>query len=436
MSAYAWNIVLVLVLVGANAVFAGSEIALVSLREGQLRSLERRKGRSAKALVRLARDPNRFLATIQVGITLAGFLASATAAVTLSRPLVEPLGFLGGAANAVAIALVTLVLTFLTLVLGELAPKRLAMQRAEGWALLVARPLDLLATLTRPVVWALGKATDGVVRILRGDPKAAKEQLGAEELRDLVAGQRGLTAEQRTIITGALDIHDRTLRSVLRPRPQVFVLRADLPVAEARTALAESGHSRAPVAAARHVDDIVGVANLRELITADGTLPVARACRPALTLPESLKVAAALRTFRVERQQFALVIDEYGTVAGIVTLEDLLEEIVGEIYDEHDRDVLAVAADDGALVVPGSFPLHDLPDVGVRLSHQGNADYTTVAGLVLALLGRIPDEPGDTVRAEGWELEVTGLDRHAISSVRIRPSAVPDDGDETAAAGP
>ncbi|ROO90546.1 putative hemolysin [Actinocorallia herbida] len=425
MSAYLGNIVLVLVLIGVNAVLAGSEIALVSLREGQLRKLDRRKGRSARALVRLARDPNRFLATIQIGITLAGFLASATAAVTLSRPLVEPLAFLGGAADAVAIALVTLILTFFTLVLGELAPKRVAMQRAEGWSLFVARPLNFIAVLSRPIVWALGKATDGVVRLLGGDPEAAKEQLGAEELRDLVAGQRGLTAEQRTIITGALDIHERTLRSVLRPRRQVFVLRADLPVAEARAALAESGHSRAPVAAARHVDDIVGVANLRELISADGALPVARACRPALTFPESLKVAAALRRFRIERQQFALVMDEYGTVAGIVTLEDLLEEIVGEIYDENDRDVLAVTADDGALAVPGSFPLHDLPDVGVKLAPHGHADYTTVAGLVLALLGRIPDAPGDTVQAEGWEFEVTGVDRHAITSVRIRPAAMP-----------
>ncbi|MCD0452670.1 hemolysin family protein [Actinocorallia sp. API 0066] len=421
MDAVTGNILLVLVLIGLNAVFAGSEIALVSLREGQLRRLERRSGRGAAALVRLARDPNRFLATIQIGITLAGFLASATAAVSLSRPLVEPLGFLGGAADAAAIALVTLVLAFFTLVLGELAPKRLAMQRAEGWALLVARPLDLLSTVTRPAVWALGKTTDLVVRVFGGDPNAAKEQLGAEELRELVAGQRGLTVDQRTIITGALEINERTLRSVLRPRRQVFMLAADLPVAEARGALAASGHSRAPVMAARHVDDVVGVVNLRELIGTDDALPVAEACRPAMTFPESLKVAAALRRFKAERQQFALVIDEYGTVAGIVTLEDLLEEIVGEIYDEHDRDVLAVQTEaDGTLVVPGLFPLHDLPDIGVTLTTPDRGDYTTVAGLVLALLGHIPDEPGDVVRAEDWDLEVSEVEHRAVTTVLIR----------------
>lgn len=418
MSNYWFDVVLVAALVGVNALFAGSEIALVSLREGQLRQLERRAGR-AQVLTRLARDPNRFLATIQIGITLAGFLASATAAVSLAEPLVPLLGFLGRAAGPVAVALVTLVLTFLTLVFGELAPKRLAMQYAQRWALLVAKPLDALAAVTRPAVWLLGTATDVTVRLLGGNPRADREQLTPEELRDLVVGHRGLNPEQRTIISGALEIHERTLREVLVPRREVFTLAADSPTGQARAELAASGHSRAPVIDG-HLDDTVGVVNLRDLLTGDGT--VRDAVRPAVVFPDSLRVSVALRRFKAERQQFALVADEGGAIDGIVTLEDLLEEIVGEIYDETDRDVMAVRTEpDGTMRLPGTFPMHDLPDLGVVLSDAPRGDYTTVAGLVLATLERIPERPGDRVEFADWSIEVTAVAHHAITAVRLHP---------------
>ena len=218
MGDYWLSLALVGALILVNAIFAGSEMALISLREGQLRQLERRGTRTARTLVALARDPNRFLATIQLGITLSGYLASAAAAVTLAEPLVPALGFLGTAAPAVAVALVTVALAFVTLVVGELAPKRLAMQHALRWAMLIARPLDLLATISRPAVWLLGKATDVVVRLLGGDPNLGQQPPTPEELRDLVAGHRGLTVEQRMIILGALEINERVLREVVVPR--------------------------------------------------------------------------------------------------------------------------------------------------------------------------------------------------------------------------
>ncbi|HEX6341098.1 hemolysin family protein [Umezawaea sp.] len=414
-----FDIVLVAVLVLINAVFAGSEMALISLREGQLRTLEREGGRSARTLVRLARDPNRFLATIQIGITLAGFLASATAAVSLAEPLVPLLGFLGGAANAVAVALVTVVLTFVTLVFGELAPKRLAMQYALRWALLVVRPLDLLSTISRPVVWTLSAATNVVVRVFGGNPDAGGEELSPEELRELVAGQRGLNPEQRMIISGALEIHERRLREVLVPRRAVFTLAADLTVPEAREALVASGHSRAPVAHEGHLDDVVGVVHLRDLLADDSVL--VEVAREAVLLPDSLRVADALRRFKAEHEQFALVVDEHGAVDGIVTLEDLLEEVVGEIYDETDRDVLSVRTDaDGSMVLTGTFPIHDLEDIGVELPDAPDGDYTTIAGLVLVVLGRIPEKPGDRIEVSDWTVEVLGVERHAITSVRLR----------------
>ena len=426
MSRYWFDLGLIAVLMLLNALFAGSEIALISLREGQLRALERRGTRADLTLVRLARDPNRFLGTIQLGITLAGYLASATAAVTLARPLVTALGFAGAGAEALAIGTVTFLLAAVNLVFGELAPKRLAMQYPQRWASVVAVPLDVLATLTRPVVWALGKATDVVVRAFGGDPAAGREQLSPAELRELVVGHPGLTPERRTAISGALEIHERTLREVLVPRIAVVSLPEDLTPAQARTRLVDSGHSRAPVVRSSGLDDVVGIVHLRDLVDSEG--PLAEAAREPMLFPASLRVTDALRRFRDEREQFALVVDERGGVAGIVTLEDLLEEIVGEIYDENDVDVRSVVTlADGSLLVPGSFPVHDLidldVDIGVGSARAVPGDYTTIAGLVLVALGRIPTAPGDRVSLPNWTVEVTGVQRNAISEVRLIPAA-------------
>jgi putative hemolysin len=420
MGSYWLDVALIAVLILVNGVFAGSEVALISLREGQLRALERRGTSGDRTLVRMARDPNRFLGTIQLGITLAGYLASATAAVTLAQPLVSSLSFLGGAANAVAIALVTFILAGVNIVIGELAPKRLAMQYALRWSVLVATPLEILATFSRPAFWLLGEATDVVVRLLGGDPSVGREPLSLDELRELVTGHPGLTAEQRTMLTGALEIHERALREVLVPRRAVVTLLGDTTAEQARATLAESGHSRAPVVHSHDLDDVVGVVHVRDLLGEHMT--VAEAARPALQLPDSLRVSEALRRFKAERQQFALVIDEHGGVAGIVTMEDLLEEIVGEIYDESDRDVTAVRKmPDGSLVLPGTFPIHCLPDINVDITNAAAGDCTTIAGLVLVALGRVPTVPGGRVELEQWTIEVTGTAHHAITEVRLTP---------------
>jgi putative hemolysin len=415
--------VLQLIVVGGllvlNGVFAGSEIALISLREGQLRRLERQSA-TGRVLARLARDPNRFLATIQIGITLAGFLASATAAVALAEPLLPLFGFLGAAARPAAVLTITAVLTFLTLVLAELAPKRVAMQHAERWALVVARPVHVLSTLSAPVVWLLGRATNLAVRLLGSDPTRQRDEITPAELRDLVAVHRGFTHEQRLIISGAVEITERKLRQVLVPRRNVFTIDAETPVEQARMLLATSGHSRAPVVRAGNLDDPVGVVKLRDLVIGDGASLTALA-RPAVLLPDSLRAAEALRRFKADRQQFALVVNEHGAVDGIVTLEDLVEEVVGEIYDETDPDVQAVLREeDGSLLLPGTFPVHDLPDLGIYLERRPPGDYTTIAGLVIALLGHLPTQPGESVLVDGWTAVVTGVDRHAITSVRLR----------------
>ena len=431
MGGYGSQVALVLFLVLLNAAFAGSEMALVSLREGQVQRLER-TSRGGRVLARLTRDPNRFLATIQIGITLAGFLASAAAAVSLAAPLVDPLSFLGSAAGPAAIVIVTMILTFVTLVVGELAPKRIAMQSAESWALLAARPLDMLAAVSRPAVWLLGKSTDLVVRLTGGDPHAAREAVTTEEIRDMITAQRGFSPEQRTIISGAFEIADRILREILVPRRDVTTLPTSLPAPEALHRLVASGHSRAPVTGSLGLDEVVGVVHLRDLVVADG--PVAEQAHPALFLPETLKVSDALRQMRQQHQQFALVVDERGAIDGIVTMEDLVEEVIGEIYDETDRDLQAVMREpDGAMLLAGAFPIHDLPDLGVDIDDLQDGDYTTVAGLVLARLGHIPTAPGETVDLGRYTAEVVEVTGHAITRVRLHPHHDPDrpDGDET-----
>jgi putative hemolysin len=422
---YTAQILLVLVLMLINGALSGSEMALISLRESQIQRLER-TSRGGKILARLSRDPNRFLATIQIGITLAGFLASAFAATSLAQPLVKPLSFVGSAAETVAIIIVTLILTFVTLVIGELAPKRIAMQRAEGWALMAARPLDFLADLSRPFVWLLGKSSDLLVRIAGVDPRAAREEISAEEIRELVIAQRGFTAQQREIISGAFEINERNIRDILVPRQRVTALPASASTSEALRILADSGHTRAPVVGPDGLDDVIGVVHLRDLLGSEGT--AGDAARAPMFLPETLSVSEAMRQLRHQREQFALVVDERGGIDGIVTMEDLVEEVVGEIYDETDRDVeMVVHEPDGSLIVPGSYPLHDLPDLDIDIDRLGETGYTTVAGLILDKLNRIPTAPGDVVRAPGLSAEVLEVTGRAITKVRLRRVPRKDD---------
>jgi putative hemolysin len=407
------QLALVAFLVLLNAAFAGSEIALISLRDSQIARIEAGGG-AGRTLARLARDPNRFLATIQIGITLAGFLASATAAVTLAEPLVEVLAPLGRAARPTAILLVTLVLAFITLVLGELAPKRIAMQRAERWGVLAARPVAALSSVARPVVWLLGASTDLVVRLLGGDPDVQREEVSEEELRDMVAAQPELSEQERAIIDGAFELADRTLRQILVPRGRVVAFSADLPAGDAAQELVRTGHTRAPVHRGS-LDHVVGVVHLRALVAGEGV--VGDHAASALVLPETLNALDALRAMQTQRQQMAMVIDEHGGVEGMITIEDLVEELVGEIWDEADPDVQSVEHHpDGSMTIKGSYPIHDLGDIGVDLPDGG---YTTLAGLVLERLGRVPAS-GESLRVAGWELRILEATDRRVRQVLLR----------------
>jgi len=417
------QLLLVAILVLVNAAFAGTELALVSLRESQLQRLEAGSATGA-VLARLARQPNQFLATIQVGITLAGFLASAAAAVSLAEPLEAPLSFLGGAAGPVSVIVVTLILAYFTLVFGELAPKRIAMQRAEKWGMVMARPLDLLSTLTKPVVWLLSRSTDIAVRVLGGDPNRQREEVTGEELRDMVAIHETFPPEQRLIIDGAFEIAERTLDEVMVPRNDVVVIDADATCSEALALLVETGHSRAPVAEKRNLDKSVGMVGLRSLINR-GDEPVTSVMWDMPAFPDAARVLTALREFQSRRTQMAVVVDEYARTLGIVTVEDLVEELVGEIWDETDPDLKTVIHEaDGTIVLPGTFPVHDLVDLDVELP---DGDYTTIAGLVLDTMSRFPAH-GETIDIEGWRITIRSVGRHRITQVALVPVA--PDGDQ------
>lgn len=291
----------------------------------------------------------------------------------------------------------------------------MAMQRAERWGLVMARPLEVMSKLARPIVWFLSRSTDIAVRLMGCDPNLQREEVTEEEIRDLVAVQPTFTDEQRQIIDGAFEISERRLDEVLVPRSAVFVLDPNLSGKEGLLQLAASGHSRAPVAESDNLDLVIGWVHLRDLLDA-GDVPVANVVVELLAFPGSAKALPTLRELQCRRTQIALVVDEHGGVQGIVTIEDLVEELVGEIYDETDPDLASVVHEsDGTILLPGRFPIHELVDIGVELPA---GDFKTIAGLALQQFGRIPTI-GDVVTVGEWKIEVRGTGRHSITQLGL-----------------
>ncbi|MFE7407050.1 hemolysin family protein [Isoptericola sp. NPDC057559] len=400
-----WNIALVLLFVLLGGVFAGTEFALVSLRSTQLDRLEQ-QGTRGRRVAAIARDPNRFLAAVQIGVTVAGFFSAAYGASTLApdlAPALESAGLPAGASATVALVGLTLVIAYASLVLGELVPKRIALQRSAQVALVVGPPLDRFAVLMRPVIWLLSRSTDAVVRLLGGDPTQRSEEITEQELRDLVAAHPGLHEDERRILSDVFAATERTLGEVMRPRGDVVFLHATLTLAEAQERTRDLPYSRYPVTGT-DVDDVLGFVHVRDLARAagdpaDGRRTVREVARPVLDLPATGRLLPTLADMRRTRTHLALVVDEYGGTDGIVTLEDLVEELVGDIRDEHDP--LA------AVHVAGTY------DAGLTLQEFARATgvelpdgpYETVAGYVLARLGRLAEE-GDVVVLDGAD----GLD--------------------------
>jgi putative hemolysin len=421
-----WDILLVLAVILIGGFFAGAEMALVSLREGQVRSLAR-KGKNGLRAARLAQDPNRFLAAVQIGVTLATLLSGAFGADLLAGKLKQALVPMVPAdvAGALSLVFVTLVISFFTLIFGELAPKRLALQRSERVAQFAAPVLDRLATLATPIVWLLSRCTNLVVRALGGDPSASRGVMTDEELRDLVAGHQALSADERHIVGEVFDAGKRQIREVLVPRTEVEFLPASLPLADAAVIASDARHSRFPVYQDSY-DDVIGFVHARDLFDGRDETPgrrVGEICRPVKLLPTSKTVLSALSEMRRDRAHLAIVVDEYGGTAGIVTLEDLVEELIGDIQDEYDTDEARPRQLHGGQVeVDGLLNLDEFAELtGIELPE---GPYETVAGYLLAALGHLPDG-GESAVVGGRRLTVTQLDGRRIARVRVGPAAPP-----------
>jgi putative hemolysin len=420
---------IVLALILVEGLFVASELALVSLRDSQVRRIAEH-GRRGAAVAKLVSDPNRFLAVVQIGVTLTALLSSAYGAVTLSSTakdaLVDRVGMSDGLAGVIGVVGVTLIISYVTLVIGELAPKRLALQRAEGVALLVGPFLDRMAIISRPIIWLLSRSTNVVVRLLGGDPDTSREAITAEEVRALVAGNTEIAPDERDLIEEVFAAGERQLREVLVPRTEVEFLDETTPLFKAAQIAAGSPHSRYPVYRESH-DEVVGFVHVRDLLDpqqSGRSTPVGEVVRPVLYLPASKRVLAVLSEMRREGHHLAIVVDEYGGTAGIVTLEDLVEELIGDIRDEYDvEDAQARRLHGGALEIDGLLNLDDFADeTGVELP-QG--PYETVAGYLMAVLGHLP-QVGEMTVVSGHRLSVTEVDGRRVARVRVTPPAVPE----------
>lgn len=421
------EIVIVLVIVSIGGFFAAAEMSLVSLREGQVRSLAGRGRRGAK-VAKLSSDPNRFLSAVQIGTTLAALVSGAYGADTLAGALSGWLvskNVSHDVASPVAFAIVTACITFVTLVFSELAPKRLALQRTVPVALLAAPALDVIARLARPVVGLLSVSVNVVVRLLGGDPRQGRSAMTEQELRDLVTGTQTLSLDERRIVGEVFDAGKRQIREVLRPRTEVEFLAAGTTVGEAARIAASVPYSRLPVYQDSY-DNVIGFVHIRDLLGPD---PPPRATlvddvvRPVKFLPISKTVLSALSEMRRERAHLAIVADEYGGTAGIVTLEDLVEELVGDIRDEYDTgEAPATRLPRGEVEVDGLLNLDEFAEqTSIRLPE---GPYETVAGYVLAALGELP-APGDTVEIPGYRIMVTEMDGRRIARLRVTPLLQP-----------
>jgi len=418
------NVLIVVVLILIEGIFTAAEFALVSLREGQVRTLAE-GGRRGAAVARLVGDPNRYLSIVQIMITLTSLLSSAFGAVTLSKEVKNALvgqGMGSTGAEVIGFLGVTLTIAFITLVVGEQVPKRLALQRSEGTAKLVSPTLDRLATTFRPLIWLISKCTDVLVRLAGGNPNVGHEPISEEELRGLVAAHESLSTDERRLIDDVFAAGERSIDEVMVPRTEVTFLDGSLTISKAARAAADSPHSRYPVVG-RDQDDVLGFVHIRDLLLPavrhDRDRTIASVAREVKRLPGSKHVLAAMSEMRREGHHMAIVVDEYGGTDGIVTLEDLIEEVVGDIRDEYDADVAeARRLAGGDVEVDGKLNLDEIAEIsGVELPE---GPYATVAGYVMAELGRLP-QTGDVVEHDGVRLTVVRTEGRRAARLRLSP---------------
>ena len=407
------SISLIVGLIVLGAIFVAAEIALVSLRESQIKQIAARGKRGAK-VASVASNPNRLLATLQVGVTVTGFLSAALGADRLGDhfiPWLESQGLSGDSASTASLLGLTLVIAYFSLVFGELVPKRVALYRTEQIAMYSAGFIDIVAKIFRPIIWVLSHSTSLVVRIFGIDPKEQRSQISEEELLDLVAGHAALTDEERDIVEEVFNASERQVHEVMVPRTEVDFMDASLTVGKAIALAIEKAHSRYPVVRGSS-DEVIGFIHVRDLLDtslANNNAKIQELARNIMYLPGTKAILPALTEMRNQRQHLAIVLDEYGGTDGIVTLEDLVETLIGDIRDEYDNDEEEVSQETrtGDFEVDGLISLEDLmEETGVELPE---GPYETASGFVMNYLGRIP-VVHDVVGVNGVRITVLSME--------------------------
>ena len=416
-----------------NGLFAMSEIALVTARRARLARLADDGDRAAAIAVELGERPTHLLSTIQIGITAIGILNGIIGEAVFAAPFARWLASLGLApetAGIAATALVVVVITYFTIVIGELVPKRLGQLNPEAIARSVARPMRWLAAVSRPFVRLLTFSTDSLLRLF---PKSATkaDTVTEEEIHAMLeeGSEAGvIERSEHTMVRNVFRLDDRQLGSLMIPRGDIVFLDVAEPVEENLRRIGAAPHSRFPVCRGG-MDDILGIMSMRALFTqaqAGGGIDLARNLQPVVYVPETLTGMELLEQFRASSANMVLVIDEYGEIQGLVTLQDVFEAVIGEFRPMHADDAWAVQRDDGSWLLDGLIPIPELNDrLGLAESPEGErAGFQTLSGLVMWLLGRVP-QTGDIATWRGWRLEVVDMDGKRIDKILATHIAAP-----------
>ncbi len=418
--------ILLFLLILVNGIFAMAEIGLVASRTVRLKLLAEGGDESAKAALRLRDDPTKFLSTVQIGITAIGILNGIVGEAVFAEPLSELLQMIGlgaGVSSVGATAIVVISITYLTIVFGELVPKRIAQFNAEGVARVMAKPLAALAKFSSPFVWILSTSTDGVLKML-GKGELSSANVTEEDIHAvLFEGSRSGAIEQQEhdMVRNVFRLDDRQIASLMTPRSEITYLDLDESLEASLHQLIASDHTRYPVCRGG-LHDIRGVITAKRLfrqhLEGHAGQDITPYLLPAVYVPESLTGMKLLEQFRESGMQMVFVVDEYGDVVGLITLQDLLQALAGEFKPADPSDVWAVQRDDGSWLLDGLMPVLELQDtLGLTgVPDEERAQYHTLSGMIMWMFGRVP-ETGDMTEWQGWVLEVVDLDGNRIDKV-------------------
>ena len=427
------ELLLIVALILANGVFSGAEIALVSVRPTRLQERADRGSKAARTALRFKAKLESLLATVQVGITVVGSTASAVggaSASVLVKPLLEDIPWIGPHSEGISIAIVVAFVSYLSIVLGELVPKSLGLRYAEAYSIAMAQPLSWMSWLARPVVKALTFSSNLVLKPFGDSTTFAETHYSSGELKELVeqAKDAGVVHPQAAeIATRAFAMPDLTAEEVMVPRQEIVMLPRDAPLREVHRTIIEHPHTRLPVYASGP-DDIVGYVHVKDLASAswqERDVTLSDVMRPPFFVPTSKSALDLLSEMQKERMPLAIIVEEQGGLAGIVALEDLIEELVGEIFTEHARLPVPGITEsaEGGWIVPGHMPIRDLNrSLGLKLPEDG--EWNTLAGLYIALVGHIPRAGERERMPDGVELMVLDATPRRIRTLRIQPAEV------------